>query len=109
MDADITPKLKAFVNANYIWTATTDVTQEVLFTNHASNDIGLDCSFGLQWRPLLTDNIIISAGVGFLVPGQGYKDIYRTNTRPVPGFHNPPPGEVDDFLYSALVTVTLVY
>jgi hypothetical protein len=109
MDADITPKLKAFINANYIWTMTTDVTEQVLFTNHASNEIGLDCSFGLQWRPLLTDNIIITAGIGFLVPGQGYEDIYRTNTRPVPGYHNPPSGEVDDFLYSGLVTLTLTY
>jgi len=109
MDADITPKLKAFLNVNYIWTATTDVTKQVLFTNHASNDIGLDCSLGLQWRPLLTENVILSAGFGVLVPGEGYKDIFRTNTRPVFGFHNPPPGKVDDFLYSALFTMTFTY
>jgi len=109
MDADITPKLKGFLNVNYIWTATTDVTKQVLFTNHANNDIGLDCSLGLQWRPLLTDNIILSAGFGVLVPGEGYKDIFRTNTRPVFGYHNPPPGEVDDFLYSALFTMTFTY
>ncbi len=109
MDADITPKLKGFLNVNYIWTATTDVTKQVLFTNHASNDIGLDCSLGLQWRPLLTDNIILSAGFGVLVPGEGYKDIFRTNTRPVFGYHNPPPGKVDDFLYSALFTMTFTY
>ncbi|HEY2104069.1 MAG TPA: hypothetical protein VGH08_12555 [Chthoniobacterales bacterium] len=108
-DADITPKVKVFVNANHIWTMTTEVTEQVLLTNHASNDIGWDCSIGLQWRPLLTDNVIVSAGIGFLVPGEGYKDIYRTNTRPVPGYHNPPPGEVDDFLYSGLVTLTLTY
>jgi hypothetical protein len=108
-DADITPKLKAFLNANHIWTMTTEVTEQVLFTNHASNDIGWDCSIGLQWRPLLTDNVIISAGIGFLVPGEGYKNIYRTNTRPVPGYHNPPAGQVDDFLYSGLVTLTLTY
>ncbi len=109
IDADITPKLKAFMNVNYIWTATTEVTKQVLFTNHASNDIGLDASVGLQWRPFLTENVIISAGVGFLVPGQGYKDIYRANTRPVPGFPQENVGTVDDFLYSAIVTVTLTY
>ena len=108
-DADITPKLKAFLNVNYIWTMTTEVTKQVLMTNHASNEIGLDCSLGVQWRPLLTDNIMVSAGIGFLVPGAGYKDIYRANTRPVPGFHNPPAGNVDDFLYSGLITVTLTY
>ncbi len=108
-DADVTPKLKAFVNLNYIRTMTTAVTEQVLFTNRASNDIGFDFSLGVQWRPLLTDNVIISAGMGFLVPGQGYKDIYETNTRPVPGFGNPPAGSVDDFLYSGIFTVTLTY
>src|SRR5204862_6804894 len=109
MDADITPKLKAFLNANYNCAATTDVTKQVLYTNHANNDIGLDCSLGLQWRPLLTENIILSAGFGVLVPGEGYKDIFRTNTRPVFGYNNPPAGKVEDFLYSALFNMTLTY
>ncbi|HEX4640779.1 MAG TPA: hypothetical protein VH252_05300, partial [Chthoniobacterales bacterium] len=81
-DADITPKLKAFLNVNYIWMADTEVIRDVLFTNRASNEVGLDCSLGVQYRPLLTNNIIITAGVGFLIPGQGYKDIYRANTNP---------------------------
>jgi hypothetical protein len=109
LDADITPKLKGFVNVNYIWTVDTAVTEQVLFTNHASNDLGLDCSLGFQWRPLLIENIIFTAGAGFLVPGQGYKEIYRANTVPVPGYPSPPPGHVDDFLYSGIVTVTLTY
>jgi hypothetical protein len=109
LDADVTPKLRAFINANYIRTIDTAVTELVLFTNHASNDFGFDCSIGFEWRPLLTDNIILTAGVGFFVPRQGYKDIYRTNTAPVPGYGNPPPGTVDDFLYSGIVTLTLTY
>jgi hypothetical protein len=109
LDADVTPKLKVFTNVNYVWTVTTEVTKQVLFTNRASNAIGLDCSLGLQWRPLLTDNVIVSAGIGFLVPGQGYKEIYRTNTRPVPGFGNPPPGSLDSLLYSGILTVTMTY
>jgi hypothetical protein len=109
LDADITPKVKAFMNVNYVWTATTEVTKQVLFTNHASNDLGLDCSLGVQWRPLLTDNIIVSSGIGFFLPGRGYDEIYRTNLRPVPGYGNPAPGHVDDFLYSGIFTVTLTY
>ena len=109
LDADVTPKLKAFMNVNYVWTVDTAVTKQVLFTNHASNDLGLDCSLGFQWRPLLIENIILSAGVGFFVPGQGYKEIYRANTVPVPGYPSPPAGHVDDFLYSGIVTLTLTY
>jgi len=109
LDADVTPKLRGFMNVNYIWTVDTAVTEQVLFTNHASNDLGLDCSLGFQWRPLLTENIIFTAGAGFFVPGQGYKDIYRANTRPVFGYPSPPAGHVDPFLYSAIVTLTLTY
>jgi hypothetical protein len=109
MDADITPKLKAFMNVNHIWMIDTTVVEQVLFTDKSSNDFGWDCSIGFQWRPLLTDNIIVTAGIGFLVPGAGYRDIYRANTRPVPGYEGPPAGHVDDFLYSGIVTVTLTY
>ena len=108
-DAEITPKLKAFFNINYIWMVTTEPTKRVLFTNHASNELGLDVSLGVQWRPLLTDNVIVSAGFGALIPGAGYKDIYRANTRPVPGFPQESVGPVDNFLYSGIVTLTLTY
>jgi hypothetical protein len=58
---------------------------------------------------LLTENIIITAGAGFLIPRQGYKDIYRANTVPVHGYPQSPAAHVDDFLYSGIVTVTLTY
>jgi len=109
LDADITPKLKGFINVNYIRTVTTAPTELVLFTNHSSNDFALDCSAGFEWRPLLTENIIITAGAGFLIPRWGYKDIYRTNTAPVHGFPQAAAGTVDSFLYSGIVTVTLTY
>ncbi|MEP6809150.1 MAG: hypothetical protein ABI992_02825 [Chthoniobacterales bacterium] len=109
LDADVTPRLKAFANVNYIWTVTTAPTRRVLFTNHASDEIGLDVSLGVQWRPLLTDNVIVSAGFGALLPGAGYKDIYRANTRPVPGYPQESVGPVDSFLYSGILTVTLTY
>lgn len=108
-DVDVTPKVKAFANVNYIWTATTAPTRQVLFTNHAGTDIGLDVSVGVQMRPLLTDNLIFTAGLGVLVPGSGYEDIYRANTRPVPGFPQERVGPVDDYVYSAIVTLTLTY
>ena len=109
LDADITPKLRGFMNVNYIRTIDTATTELVLFTNKASNDFALDCSAGFEWRPLLTENIILTAGAGFLIPRWGYKDIYRANTEPVFGFPSPSPGHVDSFLYSAIVTLTLTY
>ena len=108
-DAEVTPKLKAFFNLNYVWTVSTEPQRRALFTNNASNEIGLDVSLGIQYRPTLTDNIIISAGFGALIPGAGFKDIYRANTRPVPGFPQESVGTVDNFLYSGILTVTLTY
>ncbi len=107
---DFTPKLRTFLNANYILFAETDTIKTALLTNKADNEVGWDLSLGFQYRPLLTDNIIISAGFGVLIPGQGYKDIYKTSTNPVPGFDRTDrTGAVDDFLYSGLIAVTLTY
>lgn len=109
LDADVTPKLKSFINVNYIRTVTTAPTELVLFTNRSSNDFALDCSAGFEWRPLLTENVIVSAGAGFLIPRWGYKDIYRTNAAPVHGYPQPAAATVDPFLYSGIVTLTLTY
>ena len=109
LEAAITPKLRGVMNVNYVRTVDTATTELVLSTNHASNDFALDCSAGFQWRPLLTENIIVTAGAGFLIPRWGYKDIYQANTKPVLGSTGPPAGHVDDFLYSAIATVTLTY
>jgi hypothetical protein len=109
-EMDITPKLRTFFNVNYIRFMETDPIKEALLTDTVAHEVGWDLSVGLQYRPLLTDNIIISAGFGTLIPGAGYKDIYRTVTTPVPGY-NPPEnaGHADDFLYSGILAVTFTY
>ncbi len=73
------------------------------------NEFGWDLSVGIQYRPLLTDNVIISAGLGVLLPGQGYRDIYQASSSPVAGYGSTSPGHVDDFLYSGILAVTLTY
>jgi hypothetical protein len=107
---DLTPKLRSFLNANYIRFAETGVLKTVLQTDRVDQEVGWDLSLGIQYRPLLTDNIIISAGFGVLIPGRGFRDIYKTNTNPVPGLDSTGPvGTVDDFLYSGLIAVTFTY
>ncbi|HEY6229214.1 MAG TPA: hypothetical protein VI282_19005, partial [Verrucomicrobiae bacterium] len=110
VDAEVTPKLRSFFNANYIRLAETDTIKTALLTDRAGSEIGFDISLGFQYRPLLTDNIIISTGFGALIPGEGFKDIYKTNTDPVPTFDRADRrGQVDDFLYSGLIAVTFTY
>jgi hypothetical protein len=109
-NADLTPKLRFFTNLNYIWIPATETIKVALQTNKVNNQFGLDYSLGFKYRPFLTDNIIISAGVGFFFPGQGYKDIYQTNTVSVPGFDtSQTPGHVDSMLYNVFTTVTFTY
>jgi hypothetical protein len=107
---DVTPKLRTFLNANYIRLTDTAPIKTALLTAKADNEIGWDLSLGIQYRPLLNDNIIVSAGFGTLIPGRGYRDIYKTSTDPVPGFDRTDrKGAVDDFLYSGLIAITLTY
>jgi hypothetical protein len=109
-DVDITPRIKGFINANYIWLPTTEPIRAALETGRVRNDFGLDTSVGFKVRPLLTDNIILSAGVGFFNPGGGYRDIYRNITVAVPGFTTDAnQGKVDKYLYNVFVTLTLKY
>ena len=108
--ADLTPKLRLFANLDYIWMPATESIALALQTNKSDNQLGLDASIGIKFRPLLTDNIIISAGVGFFFPAQGYRDIYETNTNPVPGFDTGvSPGHVDSMLYNVFTAVTFTY
>jgi len=109
-EMEVTPKLRSFINGNYIRLAETDSIKTALLTSRADNEVGWDLSVGLQYRPLLTDNIIISAGFGTLIPGRGFKDIYQTSTQPVTNFDPPDRrGRVDDFLYSGVLAITFTY
>ncbi len=112
LDADVTPKLRGFFNANYLQFAQVAPLETVLMQPGLSSDIGFDLSVGVQWRPWLTDNVIITAGFAVLLPGEGYKDLFRRNTDPVPGFDEPapkPPGWTPGFLYSAVLALNLTF
>jgi hypothetical protein len=107
---EVTPKLRTFLNANYILFAQTEPIETALMTPSVSNEVGWDLSLGIQYRPLHIDNIIISAGFGVLIPGSGYNDIYKTSADPVPGFDRTDnTGSVNGFPYSGLMAVTLTY
>lgn len=110
LDVDVTPKLRMAINANYIRFDDTSALQVALFDKHIHEELGYDLSIGWIYRPLLTDNIIIQAGFGVLVPGDGFRDIYQTAETPVPGFSkNAGKGRVDDFYYNGVVRIVFTY
>jgi hypothetical protein len=73
---DITPKLRGFVNVNYLRFERTETLEQILFQAPIRHNIGFDSSIGVRYRPPLTENIAITAGAATLIPGQGLKDIY---------------------------------
>ena len=76
-DFNVTPKLRAFVNANYLRFDRTEPLQFVLAQTGIRHSIGTDTGIGLQYRPPLTENIVITTGVSNLIPGAGFEDIFN--------------------------------
>lgn len=76
MDADLTPKLKAIGNVNLLWFDQTEVLEQFVFQSDIANFIGTDISLGAEWRPLLSNNIVVVGGASCLVPGDGFQDLY---------------------------------
>lgn len=110
MDMDLTPKLRSFMNVNYVRLVETDPIKTALLTDKVDNELGWDLSLGVTYRPFLTDNLVLAAGFGAFLPGRGYKDIYKRSTDPVSNFNSlSGAGRADDFLYSGLLVITLTY
>lgn len=79
-DIDITPKLKGFVNFNYLRFMRTEPLEIVLFQSPIRHNIGEDFGAGVTYRPPLSENIILTGGASMLQPGQGFRDIYTGRT-----------------------------
>ncbi|HTZ99796.1 MAG TPA: carboxypeptidase-like regulatory domain-containing protein [Candidatus Aquilonibacter sp.] len=79
-DLDLTPKLRAFVNLNYLQFMRTEPLELLLFQGNIRRPIGYDYSVGVRYRPPLTENFSITAGAAALTPGQGFTDIYGGKT-----------------------------
>jgi hypothetical protein len=80
LDADVTPKLKAFLNVNFLRFDRTAVLERLLFQPKIRHDIGIDYSLGVRWRPFLNDNMIVTAGIAALQAGDGLRDVYTETT-----------------------------
>jgi hypothetical protein len=75
-DFDLTPKLRAFANANYLRFDRTEPIQLLLFQRGIRHGIGTDLGVGVEYRPPLSENIVIRGGFSALIPGSGFEDIY---------------------------------
>ena len=77
MDFDLTPKCKLITNYNLVWFDKTAVLQQFLYQGNIDRFVGFDIGYGLEYRPLASENITFIGGVQMLIPGQGFRDIYN--------------------------------
>jgi hypothetical protein len=76
-DADITPKLKSINNLNLLYFDDTAVLETFVFQGKVKRTIGTDISSGLEYRPFLSNNVIVIGGVSALFPQGGFRDLYN--------------------------------
>ena len=82
-DADLTPQVRVLGNISkldFINTASLAALRNQKIT---SKDLGIDVSVGVQYRPLMSQNIVLNASAAALVPGRGLKQLYDEDKRGV--------------------------
>ena len=91
------PNCASINNCNFLYFDSVNVLQQFLFQENISRHIGTDLSTGVEYRPLLNNNVIFTGGVSSLLPGRGFHDIYD----PVAGRVGP--------MVACFVEMSLVY
>jgi len=84
VDVEVTQRLKAVFNVNYLRFHRTESLEYILFQPHIRHEIGWDYSLGVAYRPLLINNVTLTFGAATLKPGRGFRDIYTTATTDCP-------------------------
>jgi hypothetical protein len=81
MDVEVTQRIKAVLNLNYLRFHRTEPLEYVLFQPNIRHEIGWDLSLGVAYRPLLINNVTMTFGAATLKPGRGFRDIYTDANR----------------------------
>lgn len=113
LDADVTPRLKAVFNVNYLRFHRTESLEYVLFQNRIRHEIGWDYSVGVEYRPFLINNVALTFGASTLQTGRGFRDIFTDRSRNCPpnvgDFCEPPVVNPSKPLYSLFAQLKLVF
>ena len=96
-DLELTPRLRSINNLNMLWFDHTEVLEQFVFQSGIDEHIGTDISSGLEYRPLLNDNVIVLAGVSGLIPSRGFEDLFGFLSQDV------------DNLFAGFVEVAVTY
>ena len=76
VDVEVTPKLRAFTTVSALRFRSTAPLEALLFQAPIGKNIGVDFGGGAQYRPPLSENMVLTAGAAALKLGAGLRDIY---------------------------------
>jgi hypothetical protein len=82
-DADITPELRVLGNISKLDFVHTETLSVLRNQRVSSKALGIDVSAGIQYRPFMSQNIVLNASAAALVPGAGLKQLYDEGKRGV--------------------------
>ena len=113
VDVEVTQRLKAVFNVNYLRFHRTESLEYILLQNHIRHDIGWDYSLGIAYRPFLINNVTMTFGASTLQTGRGFRDIFTDRSRNCPpnvgDFCEPDVIKPNKPLYSLFAQLKLVF
>ena len=113
IDAEVTQRLKAVFNVNYLRFHRTESLEYILLQNRIRHDIGWDYSVGVAYRPFLINNVTVTFGASTLQTGRGFRDIFTDRSRNCPpnvgDFCEPDVIKPNKPLYSLFAQLKLVF
>ena len=80
-DVDVTPQLRLTTNLSKLDFMDTTVLSVLRNQNITSKDLGVDLSVGLQYRPFMSQNVVLTTSAAALLPGKALKQLYDENKR----------------------------
>jgi hypothetical protein len=80
-DVDVAPQVRAIGNLSYLRFARTEVLGALRNQAPPDREIGWDLSGGIQWRPFMSQNVVLNASAAVLFPGKGLKQLYDEGQR----------------------------
>ena len=81
VDVDVAPQVRVIGNLSYLRFADTTVLGVLRNQAPPDKEIGLDISAAVQWRPFMSQNIVVNASAAALLPGKGLKQLYDEGER----------------------------
>ncbi|MFZ3322528.1 MAG: hypothetical protein WA190_09160 [Usitatibacter sp.] len=80
-DFDVTPLVRAIGNISYLRFGDTAVLGVLRNQSPPPKEIGWDISAAVQWRPFMSQNVVLNFSAAALLPGKGLKQLYDEGER----------------------------